>query len=101
MPHTNALVYRQAYRALIREYRDFLIVTDTCDAAAAVGTHPSASIRKTIILHLKQGVNLEDAAHSPDSGNNVAVQAFVPLMDPVNVQKAFTHPILNAHAEIQ
>lgn len=51
---------------------------------------PSQSITETLILHLKEGVNLENAASDPScSSCSPASQAFVQLTDILKFQQGF------------
>ena len=50
---------------------------------------PSLPVTETIVLHLKDGVDLEDVASSTDASDSPAVQAFVQLADTFKSQPGF------------
>lgn len=47
----------------------------------------SQTVTETIILHLKEGVNLEKIAYSTSASSSAAVQAFIQLTDTVKSQQ--------------
>jgi hypothetical protein len=49
----------------------------------------SQPITETVILHLKEGVNLKNVASGTGANTSPAVQAFVQLTDTVKVQQGF------------
>ena len=49
----------------------------------------SQPVTETIILHLKEDVNLENVASGTSANTSPAVQVFVQLTDTVKVQKGF------------
>ena len=50
---------------------------------------PSQSVTETIILHLNDGVNLENVASDTSAGSSPAIRAFVRLNDTVKSQPGF------------
>lgn len=49
----------------------------------------SKSVTETIILHLKEGVNLENMACDTGASTSTAVQVFIQLIDTVKSQQGF------------
>jgi len=50
---------------------------------------PSQPVTETVIVHLKEGVNLENVACGASASGSPAIQAFVQLTNTLKAQRGF------------